>query len=192
VDPTTHNRQGNDVGTQYRSVLFYHSEAQRAAAEKKVEEVNAALAAGTYRKKGAKVATTIEPATDYYIAEVRLHARACRVGLHAVRWAVHWAGGGLLAQWAEEELMLFFRGLRCHFTPFASWCVLMASQSCCAGLPPTIFVQGRPIWAGAECGQGLHRPHPLLRLSPHGGWQPYFFEESTAAASAENESAACA
>lgn len=34
VDPTTLNRQGNDVGTQYRSVIFYHTEAQREAAEK--------------------------------------------------------------------------------------------------------------------------------------------------------------
>ncbi len=34
VDPTTLNRQGNDVGTQYRSVIFYHNEAQKEAAEK--------------------------------------------------------------------------------------------------------------------------------------------------------------
>lgn len=34
VDPTTLNRQGNDVGTQYRSVIFYHNEQQKEAAEK--------------------------------------------------------------------------------------------------------------------------------------------------------------
>jgi peptide-methionine (S)-S-oxide reductase len=34
VDPTTLNRQGNDSGTQYRSVIFYHTEAQKEAAEK--------------------------------------------------------------------------------------------------------------------------------------------------------------
>ncbi|MEK9145842.1 MAG: bifunctional methionine sulfoxide reductase B/A protein [Elusimicrobiota bacterium] len=38
-DPTTLNRQGNDVGTQYRSVIFYHDEAQRKAAEKVKERV---------------------------------------------------------------------------------------------------------------------------------------------------------
>ncbi|EFN53814.1 hypothetical protein CHLNCDRAFT_25450, partial [Chlorella variabilis] len=61
VDPTTLNRQGNDVGTQYRSVIFYHNEQQKEAAEK--------LASGLFRLPGKKVQTTIEPATDYYLAE---------------------------------------------------------------------------------------------------------------------------
>lgn len=39
-DPTTLNRQGADVGTQYRSVIFYHDEKQKEIAEKKREEVN--------------------------------------------------------------------------------------------------------------------------------------------------------
>ena len=34
VDPTTKNRQGNDVGSQYRSAIFYHTPEQKAAAEK--------------------------------------------------------------------------------------------------------------------------------------------------------------
>lgn len=38
-DPTTLNRQGNDVGTQYRSSIFYHDEAQKEAAEKIIEEI---------------------------------------------------------------------------------------------------------------------------------------------------------
>jgi peptide-methionine (S)-S-oxide reductase len=41
-DPTTLNRQGNDVGTQYRSVIYYHSEAQKAAAEAGIKEAQEA------------------------------------------------------------------------------------------------------------------------------------------------------
>ncbi len=40
-DPTTLNRQGNDVGTQYRSAIFYHNEAQKAEAEQLIGELNA-------------------------------------------------------------------------------------------------------------------------------------------------------
>lgn len=39
-DPTTLNRQGADVGTQYRSVIFYHDEAQKEIAEKKKEDIH--------------------------------------------------------------------------------------------------------------------------------------------------------
>lgn len=38
-DPTTLNRQGNDIGTQYRSVIFYHNEDQKSSAEKIMEEI---------------------------------------------------------------------------------------------------------------------------------------------------------
>lgn len=70
VDTTTLNRQGNDMGTQYRSAIYYHSEAQKAAAEKAIEEVNRQLEAGTFRRvAGKKVVATVDPATDYYIAE---------------------------------------------------------------------------------------------------------------------------
>ena len=62
-DPTTLNRQGNDIGTQYRSVIFYTSEEQRKEAEKAIAELNAAH---TYRDP---VVTTVEPATKFYIAE---------------------------------------------------------------------------------------------------------------------------
>ena len=62
-DPTTLNRQGNDVGTQYRSVVFYHDEAQKAKAEKYKAELT---------KSGAwdnPVVTTIEPMVKFYPAE---------------------------------------------------------------------------------------------------------------------------
>jgi len=60
-DPTTLNRQGGDVGTQYRSVIFYHSEAQREAAE--IAKKNAAqLWENT-------IVTEISPLPDYYPAE---------------------------------------------------------------------------------------------------------------------------
>jgi peptide-methionine (S)-S-oxide reductase len=62
-DPTTLNRQGNDVGTQYRSAIFYHSPEQKAAAEAKIAEVDQA---GTW---GKKAVTEVVPATTFYVAE---------------------------------------------------------------------------------------------------------------------------
>jgi peptide-methionine (S)-S-oxide reductase len=62
-DPTTMNRQGNDVGTQYRSVIFYHNEEQRAKAEKYKKEINDAHAYPD------PVITEIKPYTNYYAAE---------------------------------------------------------------------------------------------------------------------------
>jgi peptide-methionine (S)-S-oxide reductase len=62
-DPTTLNRQGADVGTQYRSAIFYHDDEQREVAEKAKAEVDAS---GAYRDK---VVTEIVPASDFYEAE---------------------------------------------------------------------------------------------------------------------------
>lgn len=62
-DPTTPNRQGNDVGTQYRSAVFYHDEEQRRIAEKVKAEVDAS---GKWR---SKVVTQIVPASTFYDAE---------------------------------------------------------------------------------------------------------------------------
>ncbi len=62
-DPTTLDRQGNDVGPQYRSVIFYHSEAQRKASE----EYKAALdASGAFPRP---IVTTVEPFKNFYRAE---------------------------------------------------------------------------------------------------------------------------
>jgi peptide-methionine (S)-S-oxide reductase len=62
-DPTTLNRQGNDVGTQYRSVVFYHSDEQRRSAE---EAILAVAASGDW---DGPVVTAVEPATEFYEAE---------------------------------------------------------------------------------------------------------------------------
>lgn len=62
-DPTTKNRQGNDIGTQYRSEIFYHSEEQRKVAEKVKAEVDHS---GKWKKP---VATEIAPAKKFYTAE---------------------------------------------------------------------------------------------------------------------------
>jgi peptide methionine sulfoxide reductase msrA/msrB len=60
-DPTTPNRQGADVGTQYRSAIFYHSDAQRKTAEESKKVVAKAL--------GKTVSTEISKATVFYKAE---------------------------------------------------------------------------------------------------------------------------
>jgi peptide-methionine (S)-S-oxide reductase len=62
-DPTTLNRQGNDVGTQYRSVIFYTSDEQRRQAEEAIRELNAA------RKLHGPVVTAVEPAGKFFVAE---------------------------------------------------------------------------------------------------------------------------
>jgi peptide-methionine (S)-S-oxide reductase len=62
-DPTTLNRQGHDVGTQYRSAVFYHDEQQRATAEQVVRELEAAK---LYRKK---FVTEVTPFRAFYPAE---------------------------------------------------------------------------------------------------------------------------
>ncbi len=62
-NPTTKNRQGPDVGSQYRSAVFYYSEAQKKAAE----QVKAKLE--TAKKFGKPIVTEITPAAAYYMAE---------------------------------------------------------------------------------------------------------------------------
>ena len=60
-DPTQLNRQGNDIGTQYRSAIFPLDDAQRAEAEAAIARANA--------ERGGKVVTTIEGPAEWYPAE---------------------------------------------------------------------------------------------------------------------------
>ena len=61
-DPTTLNRQGADVGTQYRSVIFYHDDEQKQLAEQKIQQLE---------DEGVwdGIVTEVEPLEDYYPAE---------------------------------------------------------------------------------------------------------------------------
>lgn len=62
-DPTTLNRQGNDVGPQYRSVIFYHNDEQKEKADKYKKELNES---GAFAKP---IVTEISPYTAFYKAE---------------------------------------------------------------------------------------------------------------------------
>ena len=62
-DPTTLNRQGNDVGTQYRSAIFYHSPEQKQIADEVIAEVDA-------KKLWSKpIVTEVTPSATFFIAE---------------------------------------------------------------------------------------------------------------------------
>jgi peptide-methionine (S)-S-oxide reductase len=60
-DPTQLNRQGNDIGTQYRSAIFPENEEQEQIARSKIAELNA--------DNGGRIVTTIEPKAEWYPAE---------------------------------------------------------------------------------------------------------------------------
>ena len=62
-DPTTLNRQGNDIGTSYRSAIFYHSDEQRRIAEEVIREVETE---GVYDDP---IVTEVKPFDKFYIAE---------------------------------------------------------------------------------------------------------------------------
>ena len=66
-DPTTRDRQGNDVGPQYRSIILTHSAAQRASAEAVMKEITEA------KVWPAPLVTEIEPLTVFYPAEQEHH-----------------------------------------------------------------------------------------------------------------------
>ena len=62
-DPTTLNRHGNDVGTQYRSAIFYHSTEQKSAAEQVIANLSSA------RIYDAPIITEVVAASQFYVAE---------------------------------------------------------------------------------------------------------------------------
>ena len=66
-DPTTLNRQGNDVGTQYRSIILTHSDAQKATAGAVTREISDA------KIWPGKIVTEVEPLTVFYPAEEEHH-----------------------------------------------------------------------------------------------------------------------
>jgi peptide-methionine (S)-S-oxide reductase len=62
-DPTTLNRQGNDVGTQYRSAIFYHSDEQRAVAEQTIRGLESS------KTWNSPIVTAVVPFDKFYPAE---------------------------------------------------------------------------------------------------------------------------
>ncbi|UCH85895.1 MAG: peptide-methionine (S)-S-oxide reductase MsrA [Candidatus Latescibacterota bacterium] len=62
-DPTTLNKQGGDVGTQYRSIILYHDDRQKQTAAAKIQAIDAS------KRYGGRVVTQLEPAREFYQAE---------------------------------------------------------------------------------------------------------------------------
>jgi peptide-methionine (S)-S-oxide reductase len=62
-DPTTVNRQGNDIGTQYRSVIFYKTDEQRVIIENYIKDINASST------EGKDIVTEVLPLDKFYVAE---------------------------------------------------------------------------------------------------------------------------
>jgi peptide-methionine (S)-S-oxide reductase len=62
-DPTTLNRQGNDIGTQYRSAIFFHTPQQKALAEAVIKNISSA------KLYAAPIVTEVQPASAFHVAE---------------------------------------------------------------------------------------------------------------------------
>lgn len=70
TDPTTLNQQGYDVGTQYRSGIYFHDEEQKADALQAVDSVQKQIDNRTFRAvNGKQVVVEVLPAADFYVAE---------------------------------------------------------------------------------------------------------------------------
>ena len=65
-DPTTRDRQGNDVGSQYRSVIFYHNDEQRKTAEETIRDLQAEAIWPRAIVTDVRAAETFYPAEDYH------------------------------------------------------------------------------------------------------------------------------
>ena len=87
-DPTTKNRQGNDVGTSYRSAVFYRNDEQRTTAERLIKEMTES------RKWPGPIVTEIVPASDFWSAE----------GYHQDYLQKH--PGGYICHWVRPEWKL--------------------------------------------------------------------------------------
>jgi len=104
-DPTTVNRQGNDVGTQYRSVIFYTTDAQKQEVEKLISKINASAEAG------APTVTTVEPLEKFFEAENYHHdyyannknAPYCQIVINPKLDKVHKEFSNLLKRLPPEE-----------------------------------------------------------------------------------------
>jgi peptide-methionine (S)-S-oxide reductase len=70
-DPTTLNQQGNDVGPQYRSTVFYASEDEKRAAKEFIDELTRA------RAFGKPIVTTLEPLREFFPAETYHQSYVC-------------------------------------------------------------------------------------------------------------------
>ncbi len=83
-DPTQLNRQGNDVGTQYRSAIFYTSAEEKAQVEAKIASLNGA------KKFPRPIVTTLEPLVQFFLAEdyhqgyAKLHPDQPYIAGHAI------------------------------------------------------------------------------------------------------------
>lgn len=69
IDLTTLNRQGGDRGTQYRSGIYYHSDAQKETIENFYAKLNEEIKAGKRRWAEKEVVAEVEPIKEYYVAE---------------------------------------------------------------------------------------------------------------------------
>jgi len=79
-DPTTPNRQGPDVGTQYRSAVFYHNSEQRRLAKEAIQKLE-----GSGEFRGRHIVTEVVPASEFWPAEEYHQRYLEKRGMHTCR-----------------------------------------------------------------------------------------------------------